>query len=56
MMGLPTETDEDVAAIAQLGQKIVNLYYQNPNKPKGKSVTVTISVACFVPKPFTRCV
>ncbi len=53
MMGLPMETDEDVAAIAQLGQKIVNLYYQNPNKPKGKSVTVTISVACFVPKPFT---
>lgn len=53
MMGLPTETMDDVAGIAELGQKIVNLYYQNPNKPKGKSVTVSASASCFVPKPFT---
>ena len=53
MMGLPTETLEDVAGIAALGQKIVDCYYANPNKPKGKSVTVSISVSCFVPKPFT---
>lgn len=53
MMGLPTETLEDVAGIAALGQKIVDLYYQNPNKPKGKSVTVSASASCFVPKPFT---
>ena len=53
MMGLPTETLEDVAGIAALGQKIVDCYYTNPNKPKGKSVTVSISVSCFVPKPFT---
>ena len=53
MMGLPTETDEDVAGINALGQKIVNCFYQNPNKPKGKGVTVSVSVSCFVPKPFT---
>lgn len=53
MMGLPTETMEDVAGIAELGQKIVNRFYANPDKPKGKGVTVSISAACFVPKPFT---
>lgn len=53
MMGLPTETYDDVAGIAQLAQRVVNLYYSNPNKPKGKGVTVTCSVAVFVPKPFT---
>lgn len=53
MLGLPTETMEDVAGIAELGQKIVNLYYANPDKPKGKGVTVSISASCFVPKPFT---
>lgn len=53
MMGLPTETAEDVKGIAELGQKIVNCYYHNPDKPKGKSVSVSVSVSCFVPKPFT---
>ncbi|MCQ2450274.1 MAG: TIGR03960 family B12-binding radical SAM protein [Clostridia bacterium] len=53
MLGLPTETDEDLQGIAELGQKIVNLYYQSENKPKGKAVSVTISVSNFVPKPFT---
>lgn len=53
MMGLPTETMEDVAAIAQTAQKVVDLFYQVPNRPKGRGVNVTISVACFVPKPFT---
>ena len=53
MMGLPTETAEDVVGINTLGQKIVNCFYQNPNKPKGKGVTVSVSVSCFVPKPFT---
>lgn len=53
MLGLPTETDEDLLGIAELGQKIVNLYYQTPNRPKGRSVNVTVSVASFVPKPFT---
>ncbi len=53
MMGQPTETDEDIEGIVQLAQRIVNLYYSMPERPKGKSVTVTCSVACFVPKPFT---
>ena len=53
MMGLPTETDEDIVRIATLAQKIVDLYYGMPERQKGKSPTVTISVANFVPKPFT---
>ncbi len=53
MMGLPTETDEDIVGIAQLGQRVVNTFYQNPDKPKGKGVTVSVSASCFVPKPFT---
>lgn len=52
-MGLPTETLDDIAGIAELAQKVVELYYSNPNKPKGKGVTVSISVASFVPKPHT---
>ena len=53
MLGLPTETYDDVAGIAELAQKVVNEFYRNPDKPKGKGVQVSISVASFVPKPFT---
>ncbi|MDD3430309.1 MAG: TIGR03960 family B12-binding radical SAM protein, partial [Oscillospiraceae bacterium] len=53
MMGLPTETMADIEGIADTAQKVVDLFYQNPNKPKGKGVQVSISVACFVPKPLT---
>ena len=53
MLGLPTETFDDVAGIADLAQKVVDEFYKNPNKPKGKGVQVSISVASFVPKPFT---
>lgn len=53
MMGLPTETDEDIKEIAHLAQKVVDLFYHMPNKPKGKSVSVHVSCACFVPKTFT---
>ncbi len=53
MMGLPTETDEDILAIGELAQKIVNLYYSLPTRQKGKGVTVSISLSTFVPKPFT---
>lgn len=53
MLGLPTETDEDIKAIAQLSQAIVDEFYNNPNKPKGKGVTVSVSASSFVPKPFT---
>lgn len=53
MLGLPTETDEDVLGIGQLGGKVVETYYATENRPKGKAVNVSISCACFVPKPFT---
>lgn len=53
MLGLPTETDEDVEGIIHLAQKVVDMFYHLPEKPKGKGVNVTVSVACFVPKPFT---
>ena len=53
MMGLPTETMEDIKGIVDLAQKVVDLFYSMPNRPKGKSVSVNISVACFVPKPHT---
>ncbi|MBE6850527.1 MAG: TIGR03960 family B12-binding radical SAM protein [Ruminococcus sp.] len=52
MLGLPTETDEDIIGIADLAQKVVNLFYETPNRAKGK-VQVSISTATFVPKPFT---
>ena len=53
MLGLPTETDEDLAGIADLGQRIIDLFYSLPERPKGKSPSVSISVSTFVPKPFT---
>ncbi|WP_294175623.1 TIGR03960 family B12-binding radical SAM protein [uncultured Selenomonas sp.] len=50
MMGLPTETDEDIVGIAELAQKVVDCY----KKVKGKrGVKVTVSVSCFVPKAYT---
>lgn len=53
MIGLPTETDEDIKGIIELAQKVVDMFYHLPDKPKGRGVSVTVSVACFVPKPFT---
>lgn len=53
MLGLPTETMEDVEGIARLGQKVVNVYYNTENRAKGKGVRVTVSASSFVPKPFT---
>ncbi len=53
MIGLPTETDDDVRGIVETAQRVVNMFYSLPNKPKGKGVQVTCSVASFVPKPFT---
>ncbi len=53
MIGLPTETEEDIRGIANLAQAVVDEFYKNPDKPKGKSVSVSISLASLVPKPFT---
>ncbi|MEG1274175.1 MAG: TIGR03960 family B12-binding radical SAM protein [Ruthenibacterium sp.] len=53
MLGLPTETLEDIEGIADTAQRIVELYYESGDRPRGKGVQVSISVACFVPKPHT---
>lgn len=53
MMGLPTETMEDIEGIADLGMKVIHAFYNNPNRQKGKGVQVSISCASFIPKPFT---
>ena len=53
MMGLPTETDEDIVGIAELANRIIDLYYSIENRPKGRVVQISISCATFVPKPFT---
>lgn len=53
MMGLPTETDDDIIGITRLAQKVVDLYYSIPGRSKGRGVQVSISTATFVPKPFT---
>ena len=53
MNGLPTETDDDIRGIADLGKKVIDRFYQNPNRNRKKPPSVTVSVACFVPKPFT---
>lgn len=52
MLGLPTETDEDVAGIAELVKKIEQTWWENsPNRKHG--LRIHVSTAYFVPKPFT---
>ncbi len=53
MNGLPTETLEDIEGIASLAKMVDDEYYKTPSRQKGRAPSVTISVACFVPKPFT---
>ncbi len=53
MMGLPTETDDDIRGMTALAQRVVDLFYSLPDRPKGRGVQVSISTATFVPKPFT---
>ena len=53
MMGLPTEQLSDLDGIAALAKRVVDAYYQNPNRNKSRSPQVTVSVSCFIPKPFT---
>jgi len=53
MLGLPTETYEDIAGIAELGNKVVGAYMGVPKEKRGKGLNVTISTSSFVPKPFT---
>lgn len=53
MQGLPTEELEDVEGIAHLASKVVDKYYEVPKECRGKGISVTVSVSCFIPKPFT---
>ncbi len=53
MNGLPTETDDDIRGIAELARSVVSAYYKNPNAMKNRAPTVTVSVSCFIPKPWT---
>ncbi|MCI5574652.1 MAG: TIGR03960 family B12-binding radical SAM protein [Clostridiales bacterium] len=53
MDGLPTETDEDLEGIAKLGKAVIEKFYATPEHNKRRQPQVTVSVSCFVPKPFT---
>lgn len=52
MLGLPTETDEDVLAIADLAHKVLHTWKQHAAN-KNRGVRITVSTSCFVPKPQT---
>ncbi len=53
MDGLPHETYEDIAGIAELAHHVVDAYYNTPERNKRQQPQVTLSVACFIPKPHT---
>lgn len=53
MIGLPGETMEDVLGIADLAARLRDIYYQVPKEKRGPGIKLTVSVACFVPKPHT---
>ena len=54
MLGLPTETEEDMRAIPELANEIAALYYDTvPKEKRNGKCQITISTSFFVPKPFT---
>ena len=54
MLGLPTETEEDMKGIAHLAQKIAETYYEEvPKEQRKGKVQVNVSTSFFIPKPFT---
>lgn len=53
MLGLPTETTEDMQAIAELANDIAVRYYEIPKEKRNGKCQITISTSFFVPKPFT---
>lgn len=53
MIGLPTETDEDLLGIADLARKVVGCYYSLPRERRARGLKVVVSASTFVPKPFT---
>ena len=53
MIGLPTETDEDVKGIAELAGRVLDVYFDIPKEERAKNINITVSSSSFVPKPFT---
>jgi len=53
MLGLPTETDEDVLGIADLAAKVRAEYFKVPKEKRAPGLRITCSASVFVPKPFT---
>ena len=53
MIGLPTETDEDILGISRLADEVVSIYKHTDKEIRNKNLRVTVSVSSFVPKPFT---
>lgn len=53
MLGLPGEKDEDIAAIAELANKIAATYFELPKEERNGRPEITASTSFFVPKPFT---
>ena len=53
MAGLPGEEQEDVLATAALAERVVDTYYRLDYEARKRPVSVSVSTACFVPKPFT---
>lgn len=53
MLGLPTETEEDIKGIAELCEKIAEEYYRIPKDQRNGKVQITASSSFFIPKPFT---
>lgn len=53
MLGLPTETEEDIKDIAHLADRIARRYYEIPKDKRNGKCQITVSTSFFVPKPFT---
>lgn len=54
MLGLPTETEEDMRGIPELADQVAMLYYDTvPKEKRNGKCQITISTSFFVPKPFT---
>ncbi len=53
MLGLPTETEEDVKGIARLSEKVARRYYELPKEERNGKCQITASTSFFIPKPFT---
>ncbi len=53
MIGLPTETDEDLEGIGHLAQDVIGAYFSVPKNVRARGLRVTCSASSFVPKPFT---